>query len=80
MKILMQNLSEVTDFIPDRIQILLTPYSDSWAKVAIVYGGLVSNSYKVLGSYKDERRAKKVTEDMLKKNESRERVYIMPEA
>ena len=44
MKILMQNLSEVTDFIPDRIQILLTPYSDSWAKVAIVYGGLVSNS------------------------------------
>lgn len=80
MKILMQNLSEVTDFIPDRIQILLTPYSDSQAKVAIVYGGLVSNSYKVLGSYKDERRAKKVTEDMLKKNESRERVYIMPEA
>lgn len=40
----------------------------------------MSNSYKVLGSYKDERRAKEVTEDMLKKNESRERVYIMPEA
>ena len=80
MKILMQNLSEVTDFIPDRIQILLTPYSASQAKVAIVYGGLVSHSYKILGSYKDERRAKEVTEDMLKKNESRERVYIMPEA
>lgn len=40
MKILMQNLSEVTDFIPDRIQILLTPYSASQAKVAIVYGDL----------------------------------------
>lgn len=41
MKILMQNLSEVIDFTPDRIQILLTPYNDSRAKVAIVYGGLV---------------------------------------
>lgn len=79
MKILMQNLSEVIDFIPDRIQILLTPYNDSQAKVAIVYGGFVSNSYKVLGAYKDEERAKEVTNEMLQKNEVRKRVYIMPE-
>lgn len=80
MKILMQNLSEVIDFNSDRIQILLTPYNDSQAKVAIVYGGFVSNSFKVMGTYKDEKRAKEVTEEMFKKNENRERVYIMPEA
>ena len=47
MKILMQNLSEVTDFNSGRIQILLTPYDDAQIKAAIVYGGFVSNSFKV---------------------------------
>ena len=79
MRILMQNLSEVIDFIPDRIQILLTPYNSSPVEVAIVYGGSVSNSFKVMGAYKDEKRAKEVAEDMLKKNENGEKVYIMPE-
>ena len=37
MKILMQNLSEVTDFNSGRIQILLTPYDDAQIKAAIVY-------------------------------------------
>ena len=78
MKILMQNLSEVTDFNSGRIQILLAPYDDAQIK-AIVYGGFVSNSFKVMGTYKNEERAKEITEDMLKKNEDKERVYIMPE-
>lgn len=79
MKILMQNLSEVTDFNSGRIQILLTPYDDAQIKAAIVYGGFVSNSFKVMGTYKNEERAKEIAEDMLKKNEDKERVYIMPE-
>ena len=79
MKILMQNLSEVTDFNSGRIQILLAPYDDAQIKAAIVYGGFVSNSFKVMGTYKNEERAKEITEDMLKKNEDKERVYIMPE-
>ena len=79
MKILMQNLSEVTDFNSGRIQILLTPYDDAQIKAAIVYGGFVSNSFKVMGTYKNEERAKETAEDMLKKNEDKERVYIMPE-
>ncbi len=79
MKILMQNLSEVTDFNSGRIQILLAPYDDAQIKVAIVYGGFVSNSFKVMGTYKNEERAKEIAEDMLKKNEDKERVYIMPE-
>lgn len=79
MKILMQNLSEVTDFNSERIQILLAPYNDSQAKAAIVYGGFVSKSFKVMGTYKNEERAKEIAEDMLKKNEDKERVYIMPE-
>ena len=79
MKILMQNLSEVIDFNPDRIQILLTPYNESRAKVAIVYGGCVSNSFKVMGTYKNEERAKEVANEMFQKNEKREKVYIMPE-
>ena len=48
-------------------------------KAAIVYGGFVSNSFKVMGTYKNEERAKEIAEDMLKKNEDKERVYIMPE-
>ena len=80
MKILMQNLSEVTDFNSGRIQILLAPYDDAQIKAAIVNGAFVSNSFKVMGTYKNEERAKENAEDMLKKNESRERVYIMPEA
>lgn len=79
MKILMQNLSEVTDFYSGRIQILLAPYDDAQIKAAIVYGGFVSNSFKVMGTYKNEERAKEIAEDMLKKNEDKERVYIMPE-
>lgn len=79
MKILMQNLSEVTDFNSGRIQILLTPYDYAQIKAAIVYGGFVSNSFKVMGTYKNEERAKEIAEDMLKKNEDKERVYIMPE-
>ena len=79
MKILMQNLSEVTDFNSGRIQILLTPYDDAQIKAAIVYGGFVSNSFKVMGTYKNEERAMEIAEDMLKKNEDKERVYIMPE-
>lgn len=79
MRILMQNLSEVIDFIPDRIQILLTPYNSSPVKVAIVYGGFVSNSFKVMGTYKNEERAKEVADEMLQKNEEKEKVYIMPE-
>lgn len=79
MKILMQNLSEVTDFNSGRIQILLAPYDDAQIKAAIVYGGFVSNSFKVMGTYKNEERAKEIAEDMLKKNEDKERVYIMPE-
>lgn len=34
---------------------------------------------KVMGTYKNEERAKEIAEDMLKKNEDKERVYIMPE-
>lgn len=79
MKILMQNLSEVTDFNSGRIQILLAPYDDAQIKAAIVYGGFVSNSFKVMGTYKNEERAKEIAEDMLKKNKDKERVYIMPE-
>lgn len=79
MKILMQNLSEVTDFNSGRIQILLAPYDDAQIKAAIVYGGFVSNSFKVMGTYKNVERAKEIAEDMLKKNEDKERVYIMPE-
>lgn len=79
MKILMQNLSEVTDFNSGRIQILLAPYDDAQIKAALVYGGFVSNSFKVMGTYKNEERAKEIAEDMLKKNEDKERVYIMPE-
>lgn len=79
MKILMQNLSEVIDFNSGRIQILLAPYDDAQIKAAIVYGGFVSNSFKVMGTYKNEERAKEIAEDMLKKNEDKERVYIMPE-
>ena len=79
MKILMQNLSEVTYFNSGRIQILLTPYDDAQIKAAIVYGGFVSNSFKVMCTYKNEERAKEIAEDMLKKNEDKERVYIMPE-
>ena len=32
-----------------------------------------------MGTYKNEERAKEIAEDMLKKNEDKERVYIMPE-
>ena len=80
MKILMQNLSEVTDFIPDRIQILLTPYSDSRepSMAAVVY--MASNSFKIMGNYKDEARAKEVTNDMLHECTAGKKVYIMPEA
>lgn len=45
MKILMQNLSEVTDFNSGRIQILLTPYDDAQIKAAIVYGGFVLTKF-----------------------------------
>lgn len=79
MKILTQNLCEVIDFNSERIQILLAPYNDSQAKAAIIYGGFVSKSFKVMGIYKNEKRAKEVAEDMLKKNEDEEKVYIMPE-
>ena len=79
MKILMQNLSEVTDINSGIIQILLAPYDDAQIKAAPVYGGFVSNSFKVMGTYKNEERAKEIAEDMLKKNEDKERVYIMPE-
>lgn len=64
MKILMQNLSEVTDFNSGRIQILLAPYDDAQIKAAIVYGGFVSNSFKVMGTYKNEERAKEIAEDI----------------
>ena len=91
MKILMQNLSEVTDFNSGRIQILLAPYDDAQIKAAIVYGGFVSNSFKVMGTYKNEERAKEIAEyasperakevlnDMFQKYAAGEKAYIMPE-
>lgn len=79
MKVLMQNLCEVIDFESKRIQILLEPYNDAQIKATIIYGGFVSNSFKVMGTYKNEERAKEVAEDMFQKNKDKTKVYIMPE-
>ena len=79
MKILTQNLCEVVEFNSKKITILLELYNEPSSRAAIIYGGFVSNSFKVMGTYKNEERAKEIAEDMLKKNEDKERVYIMPE-
>ena len=77
MKILMQNLCEVFDFNSKRIRILLSVYDGEPSMAAVVY--MASNSFKIMGNYKDEVRAKEVTNDMLQKYAEGERVYTMPE-
>lgn len=79
MKILTQNLCEVVEFNSKKITILLELYNESSSRAAIIYGGFLSKAFKVVGTYKNEERAKEVTEEMFKKNENREKVYIMPE-
>ena len=76
MKILIQNLCEVVEFNSKKITILLELYNEPSSRAAIIYGGFLS---KVVGTYKNEERAKEVTEEMFKKNENGEKVYIMPE-
>ena len=63
MKILMQNLCEVFDFNSKRIRILLSIYDGEPSMAAVVY--MASNSFKIMGKYKDEARAKEVTNDKL---------------
>lgn len=79
MKILTQNLCEVVEFNSKKITILLELYNEPSSRAAIIYGGFLSKAFKVLGTYKNEERAKEVTEEMFKKNENREKIYIMPE-
>lgn len=79
MKILTQNLCEVVEFNSKKITILLELYNEPSSRAAIIYGGFLSKAFKVVGTYKNEERAKEVAEDMLKKNEDEEKVYIMPE-
>lgn len=79
MKILIQNLCEVVEFNSERMTILLELYNEPSSGAAIIYGGFLSKSFKIVGVYKNEKRAKEVAEDMLKKNENGEKVYIMPE-
>lgn len=79
MKILIQNLCEVFDFDSKKMTILLELYNEPSSRAAIIYGGFLSKSFKIVGTYKNEERAKEVAEDMLKKNEDGEKVYIMPE-
>ena len=79
MKLLIQNLCEVFDFDSKKMTILLELYNEPSSRAAIIYGGFLSKSFKIVGTYKNEERAKEVAEDMLKKNEDGEKVYIMPE-
>ena len=79
MKILIQNLCEVVEFNSERMTILLELYNEPSSRAAIIYDGFLSKSFKIVCVYKNEKRAKEVAEDMLKKNENGEKVYIMPE-
>lgn len=77
MKILLQNLCEVFDFNFKRIQILLSVYDGEPSMAAVVY--IASNSFKIMGNYKDETRAKEVANDMLHEYTAGKKVYTMPE-